>query len=264
MDRFRPDALLPLTPVAFEILLALADGERHGYCILQEVEIALGRRRVAARRHALSRVGPAAGERVHRGARPSRPTRRAPTSGGVTTRSRPRHRRRPRRGLAARRPGGGGAGPAPVEGRPGVTAPRRSWVAEALFGRGAAGLSARLPPPLRRRDARRPSAGGGTLALGVAGTSTGSAERWAAVVRWSFFPNATPHLYEPSGRHAMFWDIAARRPALRHPPGAAGAALHVARRGRAGAGHRRQQRHLHRGAGHPAEAAALRANPASW
>jgi len=38
MDRFRPDALLPLTPVAFEILLALADGERHGYSILQEVE----------------------------------------------------------------------------------------------------------------------------------------------------------------------------------------------------------------------------------
>jgi DNA-binding PadR family transcriptional regulator len=38
MDRFRPDTLLPLTPVAFEILLALADGERHGYGILQEVE----------------------------------------------------------------------------------------------------------------------------------------------------------------------------------------------------------------------------------
>jgi DNA-binding PadR family transcriptional regulator len=38
MDRFRPEAFLPLTPVAFEILLALADGERHGYSILQEVE----------------------------------------------------------------------------------------------------------------------------------------------------------------------------------------------------------------------------------
>ncbi len=38
MDRFRLDAFLPLTPVAFEILLALADGERHGYSILQEVE----------------------------------------------------------------------------------------------------------------------------------------------------------------------------------------------------------------------------------
>lgn len=38
MDRFRPESFLPLTPVAFEIVLALADGERHGYGILQEVD----------------------------------------------------------------------------------------------------------------------------------------------------------------------------------------------------------------------------------
>jgi DNA-binding PadR family transcriptional regulator len=38
MDKFRPETFLPLTPVAFEIVLALADGERHGYSILQEVE----------------------------------------------------------------------------------------------------------------------------------------------------------------------------------------------------------------------------------
>jgi DNA-binding PadR family transcriptional regulator len=38
MDRFRTDLHLPLTPVAFEILLALADGEQHGYRIMQEVE----------------------------------------------------------------------------------------------------------------------------------------------------------------------------------------------------------------------------------
>ena len=38
MDRFRPESFLPLTPVAFEILLALADGERHGYSIMREVE----------------------------------------------------------------------------------------------------------------------------------------------------------------------------------------------------------------------------------
>jgi DNA-binding PadR family transcriptional regulator len=37
MDRFRAEALLPLTPVAFEILLALADGEQHGYRIMQRV-----------------------------------------------------------------------------------------------------------------------------------------------------------------------------------------------------------------------------------
>lgn len=30
--------LLPLTPAMFHILLALADGERHGYAIMQEVE----------------------------------------------------------------------------------------------------------------------------------------------------------------------------------------------------------------------------------
>jgi DNA-binding PadR family transcriptional regulator len=33
-----PDALLPLTPVAFEILLALAGEDLHGYAILQAVE----------------------------------------------------------------------------------------------------------------------------------------------------------------------------------------------------------------------------------
>lgn len=33
-----PDGFLPLTPVVFEILLALGDGDRHGYAIMQEVE----------------------------------------------------------------------------------------------------------------------------------------------------------------------------------------------------------------------------------
>ena len=33
-----PETFLPLTPVAFEILLALADGERHGYEVMVEVE----------------------------------------------------------------------------------------------------------------------------------------------------------------------------------------------------------------------------------
>ena len=32
-----PDKLLPLTPAVFHILLALADGERHGYAIMREV-----------------------------------------------------------------------------------------------------------------------------------------------------------------------------------------------------------------------------------
>ena len=33
-----PERELPLTPVVFNILLALADGEKHGYAIMQEVE----------------------------------------------------------------------------------------------------------------------------------------------------------------------------------------------------------------------------------
>jgi DNA-binding PadR family transcriptional regulator len=42
MDRLRVDQFLPLTPVAFEILLALADGEQHGYRIMQEVNARSG------------------------------------------------------------------------------------------------------------------------------------------------------------------------------------------------------------------------------
>jgi DNA-binding PadR family transcriptional regulator len=33
----QPDNLLPLTPAVFHIMLALADGEKHGYGIMQEV-----------------------------------------------------------------------------------------------------------------------------------------------------------------------------------------------------------------------------------
>ena len=33
-----PRAFLPLTPLAFQVLLALADTERHGYGIIREVE----------------------------------------------------------------------------------------------------------------------------------------------------------------------------------------------------------------------------------
>jgi DNA-binding PadR family transcriptional regulator len=36
-----PDAMLPLTPISFEILLALLTEDRHGYAILQAVEARL-------------------------------------------------------------------------------------------------------------------------------------------------------------------------------------------------------------------------------
>jgi DNA-binding PadR family transcriptional regulator len=38
MDRIRTESFLPLTAVAFEILLALADGDQHGYAIMREVD----------------------------------------------------------------------------------------------------------------------------------------------------------------------------------------------------------------------------------
>ena len=36
-DRLRPERFLPLAPVWFEILLALAGGDLHGYAVMQEV-----------------------------------------------------------------------------------------------------------------------------------------------------------------------------------------------------------------------------------
>jgi DNA-binding PadR family transcriptional regulator len=36
-DGHDPEEMLPLTPAMFHILLALADGERHGYSIMQEI-----------------------------------------------------------------------------------------------------------------------------------------------------------------------------------------------------------------------------------
>jgi DNA-binding PadR family transcriptional regulator len=33
-----PESFLPLTPAVFNIMLALADGDKHGYSIMQEVE----------------------------------------------------------------------------------------------------------------------------------------------------------------------------------------------------------------------------------
>lgn len=51
-----------------------------------------------------------------------------------------------------------------------------------------------------------PSSTRGTL--GTLGTLlwSGLAERGAATKRFLFWPNHRPHLYEPSGRHFMFWD----------------------------------------------------------
>ena len=37
MTRSDADSLLPLTPGMFQVLIALADGEKHGYAIIKEV-----------------------------------------------------------------------------------------------------------------------------------------------------------------------------------------------------------------------------------
>ena len=42
MDESKPDALLPLPPAVFHILIALADRDRHGYSIMQDVAARTG------------------------------------------------------------------------------------------------------------------------------------------------------------------------------------------------------------------------------
>jgi len=37
MGRFDADAYLPLTPAMFHVLVALADGEKHGYAVIKDV-----------------------------------------------------------------------------------------------------------------------------------------------------------------------------------------------------------------------------------
>ena len=37
MDRFDPSTCLPLTPAMLQVLVALADGEKHGYAIIKEI-----------------------------------------------------------------------------------------------------------------------------------------------------------------------------------------------------------------------------------
>jgi DNA-binding PadR family transcriptional regulator len=59
VDRPRIDKYLPLTPTVFDILLALADGEKHGYAILQAVNSAsnsFGALRAGTLYRALSRL----------------------------------------------------------------------------------------------------------------------------------------------------------------------------------------------------------------
>ena len=73
---------LPLTPISFEILLALLDEDRHGYAILQAVEARLRRRAAAADRHHLPGAGAAHGRRTDCGG--GRGAGRSTSAGGPT------------------------------------------------------------------------------------------------------------------------------------------------------------------------------------
>ena len=130
-----PTALLPLPPAAFHILLALADGDRHGYAIIQEV---------AARTGGEVRLGAGTLYRsiqrmVEQGLieeTAARPRRSSTTSGGATTAS-------PRSAWPWRGP------------RPSACRRWCGWPGPAASPRG--GPDARLSlaaPPLPRRPAR--------------------------------------------------------------------------------------------------------------
>ena len=53
---------------------------------------------------------------------------------------------------------------------------------------------------------RRPLGTIDTVRTLVSLATNGLAERRVAIVRWAWFSNATPHLYQPTGRHHMFFD----------------------------------------------------------
>jgi putative ABC transport system permease protein len=62
----------------------------------------------------------------------------------------------------------------------------------------------RFGAEMRDEFLRHSSGTFGTLGTLVA---NGLRERGTSVVRWAYFPNFTPHLYEPTGRHHMFFDF---------------------------------------------------------
>ena len=67
-----PESLLPLTPGMFQVLIALADGEKHGYAIIKEVARRTGGEIALERRHALHDHPPL---RSRKGSSPRAPTR---------------------------------------------------------------------------------------------------------------------------------------------------------------------------------------------
>jgi predicted permease len=62
----------------------------------------------------------------------------------------------------------------------------------------------RFGAEMRDEFDHRHSGTAGTLVQHVV---NGLHERGTSIVRWAYFPNFTPHLYEPTGRHHMFFDF---------------------------------------------------------
>ncbi len=216
MDRFRTDAFLPLTPVAFEILLALADGERHGYSILQEVETrtggavalhagtlyrALARLLESALIEELDAPPDRADDDERRRYLPA---------------ERPRHRGGASRSGAPGEPGLGGARAPPPQGSPRVKPRSGGRLRSFLF---SLALLA-YPRAFRRHfgaEMRADFKRAPSLRTVVALVPNGLAERMAAIARWSFWPGHQPHMYEPTRSRTM---VLGHHP-VRRPPHAA-------------------------------------------
>ena len=269
-DHPRPERFLPLAPVWFEILLALAAGDLHGYAVMQEVARRSGG---AVTLHpgslyrALARLledalivelDGATGVRRRRAA-PLLPDHAARTRGGPG-RSRAAARRwcAPPTTRALFAPA-----PAPKR-RPGMT-PMPPWLLRAVARsriRGRSGstsattcATACKPRGRRRRAARRSGIASSLLARTV---THGLAER--GVRRRAAWPPGAAIgriSTSPSGTRAGMWDglLHDLRAAARALAAARG--LHGAGGGGAGPRHRRQRRDLHRRQRRAAEAAAL-------
>jgi predicted permease len=67
-------------------------------------------------------------------------------------------------------------------------------------------FGAEIRADFERARAHHPPGAAATLRTVGAFAAGGLAERWSAVERAVLWPNHRPHLYEPSGRHHMFWD----------------------------------------------------------
>ena len=148
--RAEVEALLPLPLATFHILLALADDDRHGYAILQEVERAHRRRAAAERRHALPLDPAHAGARPDRRAARAAGARRGRRAAALLPDHAARQRRGPRRGGPAQRARAAWRGP---------RASRRSGPDARSTARCCALLPASFRSEYGGRDGRRSSSG---------------------------------------------------------------------------------------------------------